>query len=280
VQLKLPLVLVSLLILSAGRTGKAADDLLETKYYRVDTRLTREQAKEVYVRMDAFYEQLEDDFAFLKRKDEDVAGRAKEKFKGVLCRDNASYRATGAPAWSAGFYSGKDQTLYVDFAAVSELGWTTVIHEAAHQYFHLRVGGKWPSWFNEGLATYYEYALFGGDSYLPGYVSKRYVQMNREIVSKRQLIPFERLWTSNPEDWARARMLREGYHQSWTYVHYMLHSDSRNQRAFQRFIQGLVNDEKPEEAWRAAVPDQREFLQGWNKFWGQASVENEQASRA
>jgi hypothetical protein len=258
--------------------ARAQNAVLETEHFTLATNLSREQAKEAYVRLDRMFEQFEADFAWLSKRDDTNVDpdKPRPKFRAVLHTNREVYLRAGGLPFADGAYVPKEKALLVFFNDATD--WYTVVHEGAHQYVAEVIGGDWPAFFNEGLATYYGYALFGGDGYLPGHVSKHFVRMNREIATKRQLVPFDRLFAMTQAEWNKLYRI-ELYHQSWTYVHYMLHSDSGNLRAFRRFVQGLADGEKAADAWRAAVPDQRAFMEGWNRYWGQASVENEKEWR-
>ncbi|HSF15623.1 MAG TPA: peptidase MA family metallohydrolase [Vicinamibacteria bacterium] len=74
----------------------------------------------------------------------------------VLLYSRRSYTEMGGPHWSAGYYDGKIRIPVQGLSSLDGPIRSTLHHELAHAFIHVRAGTNAPRWLHEGLAQYVE----------------------------------------------------------------------------------------------------------------------------
>ena len=136
-----------------GRDGKQTVklewDKLDTKNYAImyEKGLAKQVAKKISV-------ELEDILVQYKKL---FPAKQKQRFLVQLLDSQNAYEQVGGDASHPGFYSPGNRTLVLLNRPFYDLIPTTY-HEAFHQYidFYCGYDAPIPTWFNEGMASYYE----------------------------------------------------------------------------------------------------------------------------
>ncbi|MFH0943975.1 MAG: DUF1570 domain-containing protein [Planctomycetota bacterium] len=182
---------------------------------------------------------LESAYATYSTRLKPVSGLERRKFMVFLFSGQAGYeshvqRVLGGlrPFQSAGVYSGNLKQLFIWNQRDREAMLTTVRHEGFHQYFD-RVTSSSPTWFNEGLAEYYEV----GDA--KGSIHEYNLETLREAKS---LVPLKEFVFMDHEAFYRGSSLH--YAEGWAFVHFLRHHKREGGRRFQELF-GLLTRNVP-----------------------------------
>ena len=105
----------------------------------------------------------------------------------------------------------------------------TLQHEAFHQFAYNAISPAMPVWLNEGLAEYFEEALWTGERFLVGQVSPDRLRRLRDDIKNNRLIPFRQMMALSLEQWNRAagtdaERATTQYNQAWAMVHFLAHA--------------------------------------------------------
>lgn len=143
------------------------------------------------------------------------------------------------------FVPSVDLLVILDFGDASET-YTTLFHEAFHQFLHRHVPYA-PMWVNEGLATYYETARPTGGGLAFDRKRDEFFQVVKEAADAKLLIPFDILLAAGqrefyePVKMPTLRFPRSViyYAQSYTLCAYIL-SDNEGRMLLRRYLQTLA----------------------------------------
>ncbi|MEM0913087.1 MAG: DUF1570 domain-containing protein [Planctomycetota bacterium] len=144
-------------------------------------------------------------------------------------------------------------------------------HEGFHQFAWAYVGEDLPVWVNEGLAQYFEDAIFTGRRMRTGLADARRIDLVRDAIVTQRAIDIDEIVSLTGAAWSdtlaadpqRASLL---YAQSWSLVYYLIHGrDGRYRDAFQRYLVLLSDGQRSARAIRDAFGV--DSLTGIERLW-------------
>jgi tetratricopeptide (TPR) repeat protein len=159
---------------------------------------------------------------------------------------------------TAGLFSPALKQLLIWNLPDREQMFTTVQHEGFHQYLDSIMDDA-PRWLNEGLAEYYEVMDLSGLVTDHGTVNKNHLSLLRSKGYK----PLKELLHYSP-----AEFYVDGiwsYAQSWSFVHFLLHSTEENRALFDKLIDLLCEGRPVKAAVNAVFSDldQEQLQSAW-----------------
>ena len=224
-------------------TSSATTAELESRYYIIETDLSPERAAFVGKVMDAAgkaYHGMFRGFRGTVRKKLRV--RVDATKEGYL---DALARVCGEPNENArGMFCGADGAVYTYDGDGLE---TILKHECLHQFVDHVIGGRLPTWTNEGLAEYFQEGTIdeGSGQLRLGRVPAWRLRVLRAARSQDKWIPIQRLLTIDGREWLDT--LRQGsaavqYSEAWLLCHFLIHGDGgAYTKMFDRNL-GLVDE--------------------------------------
>jgi hypothetical protein len=145
--------------------------------------------------------------------------------------------------------------------------WQVVQHEGFHQFAHAVIGGKMPTWLDEGLAEYFGESIFTGDGFVTGIIPPYREQRLKDEIAGGQLKTFRQMMLVSPEQW-RAELNILNYDQAWSMVHYFVAGDDgKYQAAFSQCIKGISSGKSFESAWMETLGPANDFEPRWKDWW-------------
>jgi tetratricopeptide (TPR) repeat protein len=145
---------------------------------------------------------------------------------------------------------------------------STVFHEYTHSILHANL--HWlPTWLDEGMAEFYAYTRFQGDSILVGAPSFRLAHLQSE-----PLIPLSEMLAANPGTFAKdARREDLLYGEAWAMVHYMTFGpDMEGGAKLNRFIALLDSATPQSQAFQQVFGDPKTFEQKLSAYRSRLAV--------
>jgi tetratricopeptide (TPR) repeat protein len=145
---------------------------------------------------------------------------------------------------------------------------STVFHEYTHSILHANL--HWlPTWLDEGMAEFYAYTRFQGDSILVGAPSFRLAHLQSE-----PLIPLSEMLAANPGTFAKdARREDLFYGEAWAMVHYMTFGpDMEGGAKLNRFIALLDSATPQSQAFQQVFGDPKTFEQKLSAYRSRLAV--------
>ena len=236
--------------LAAGAQAASPLTIHETSYYIIESDLPKERAEHIGRLMDATgkeYDRRFQGFRGVIRSKPRVRVFARpEDFMTAFDRGSDAERLA---KHARGLFHHSDQVVYTfDGPGVEN----TLKHECFHQFVGMVVGGRLPSWANEGLAEYFAEGEFDetSDRLLLGAVPKWRVRALQTAMQDAKLIPVSDLIRLDPQDWNDNLTNRSGalqYLQAWALCHFLIHAEEGKYRPhFDQFLrhldQGLDDD--------------------------------------
>jgi hypothetical protein len=194
----------------------------ESENYRAFTDLSRAFAEEVCHRSEFIHK-------VYRRIFPEIA-KPKRKYEIWVYPDLESYAKAGAPGNTSGYYDRLFRRLVLFRDAAPEKTFTTLQHEAFHQYLddYLEIA---PSWFNEGLGDYfgaYEYTRTQGREQLSSRPNTGRLGVIQAAIRKGVYTPLPALMQmSQTQMYDRAGI---HYPQSWSIIYFILEGGSREAR--------------------------------------------------
>ena len=154
----------------------------------------------------------------------------------------------------AGYFMPGDDINYITLSTENESNQTltTIFHEYMHSLVDNNLGrGKVPSWFNEGLAEYYEtFRMDGDQKAVLGDIQPWHLELFRQ----QKMMPLDALFNAD-----YTAMHRRGgggrsmyYAESWALVHYLMQGNKNRTPQMNVFISNLIGGKPPREAFQAA----------------------------
>ena len=104
----------------------------------------------------------------------------------------------GSPSWAAGVYDGEIRIPYAETLREEYKLETLLRHELGHLFLDALTHNSVPTWFNEGLAQYYEkpFIYSGPDSFsdrIDAPISKVFKKTVVEAISAKKIMPYDRI---------------------------------------------------------------------------------------
>ncbi|MEO0586116.1 MAG: DUF1570 domain-containing protein [Planctomycetota bacterium] len=241
---------VGLCIVQAPTAGAQGVELqsFQSRHYLIHTDLPRDEVVDLGKHMDAV-------FAEFERRFDGFRNRRRAPMPLYLFATQEGYQAYLAEldinAVNSGgmfFVRPQAQGLATWVGGKSTTRTQVVLqHEGFHQFAWSYIGRDLPVWINEGLAQYFEDAIFTRSRMRTGLADARRIALVRDAIENDRAIPLEQIVSITSQAWSdtlatdpqRASLL---YAQSWSLVYYLIHGrDGRYRSAFQRYLQ-LVSD--------------------------------------
>jgi hypothetical protein len=129
------------------------------------------------------------------------------------------------------------------------------------------IGGNLPTWANEGLAEYFGEAIFTGDGFVTGLISRERLGRIRTIFKDAAPPPLGGFLTLSPEAWAEP-IDRTKYDLAWSLIHFFAHAvDARYADAFAHFMQDVSTGGDPIESFVRRIGPIKEIEKAWREYW-------------
>lgn len=149
----------------------------------------------------------------------------------------------GSPSWAAGVYDGEIRIPYTETLKPEYKLETLLRHELSHLFLDALTHNSVPTWFNEGLAQYYEKPfIYSGENAfserMDAPISKVFKQIVGEAITSKKIMPYDRL----SGDWSKLRKKTAtlAYSQSLMMFKYLIESNGlwRMRRMLRAIYQG------------------------------------------
>lgn len=232
-----------------------------TRYYVVHSDLDEDTVREACLRVTALAEEYQS-------RTSGFTGKITTRLPFYLYSRLEDYQAAGGIPNSGGMYDGKRLMATVT-PPVKELSWYIIQHEGFHQFVDVVIGGDIPVWVNEGLAGYFEEAIFTGDGMIAGLVPQDRLERIRSRLGTNQHSPFRDMMLIRQETWNHAMSVAY-YDQAWSMVHFLAHAENGKYRPF---FDGFLRDvSRKGLAWDIAWKQNfgvgvDEFEEKWRAYW-------------
>jgi len=195
----------------------------------------------------------------------------KEKFKVKFLESQNTYEQEGGIPSAPGFYSAATDYLVLLQQPFQDLI-PTVYHEAFHQYLQHHVGRETeiPTWFNEGMASYYEgMQRRKGDKKLDHkLIDKRKLRMIKDKVLTRAAVPLQDLVNRSYEEFHdKEDRQRETLHYSQSFALIYFFMDGMGGKPIVQFTAELKKTKDVEAAYEKLFGKQRKNLKAVEKKW-------------
>ncbi|MEM1209991.1 MAG: DUF1570 domain-containing protein [Planctomycetota bacterium] len=167
---------------------------------------------------------------------------------------------------------------WIDDQATSRV-YRVLQHEGFHQFAWAYIGEDLPVWVNEGLAQYFEDAIFTGKRMRTGLADARRIDLVRDALETERAVDLEEIISMSGRTWSdtlaadpqRSSLL---YAQSWSLVYYLIHGrDGRYRNAFQRYLVLISDGQRSARAMREAFGV--ESLAGIERLWSEHARDHE-----
>jgi hypothetical protein len=194
---------------------------LTSKHYTVLTTMDAADAKRLALYMDGIFEEYQKRLVFNEK--------ITDRFVVKVFSDRDEYLSAGAPSFSGAYFSPRDRELVGYRTPTFDDMLRPLYHEGMHQFLHFYVPNP-PTWFDEGLAKYFESAkpmriqmattapsyIVGGKLPDEGDYARRYAAAGR-------LVPLERLIAMSKQDFYTQHPTLN-YVQAWAFTHLLVES--------------------------------------------------------
>ncbi len=248
-------------LLASSPTLPAGLKAYPTRYYTIHTDLDEDTVREVSLRLTRMAEEYQ-------TRTQAFTGKIHSRLPFYLFRDPADYRAAGGPPGSAGVYTG-DRLMAVARSGASANPWSIIQHEGWHQFVDAVIGGDIPVWVNEGMAVYFQVAVFTGDGFLTGVIPQHRLARVRRRLKAGRFQPLSQMMTLKRGPWNR-QMSSVNYDQAWSMVHFLAHAhNGRFRLRFDDFLQDVsLKGLSWERAWLNNFDaDIDAFETEWKSYW-------------
>ncbi len=261
------LVVLAVANVSSGQTISNTEDMevFETKYYTIYTDLGYDVGKEAELRMTALFEEYRD-------RSKGYSGGIRNKLPFYLCGTMESYRAMGGRPGSVGFFNW-DQGILVALADPDDVDyfdlWSTVQHEAFHQFAYYVISKDMPIWLNEGMAGYFQRTQWTGDAFVGNVVTPYDYHWVRKIIDDRDLKSFGEMIRMSRNQWNQ-EFTYNNYIQVWSMLYFMLSLEDDTYRdGLGKYLNDIDKGLNSEDSFLARVSDdfvelKDEYVEWWN----------------
>ena len=195
-----------------------------TEHYVFYTHASPEGQADIAMRLEHIYAEYSRDMA-------DVLTPSNGKAKVFFIADEQAYATAGGEALGT-FRSDNDAPRLLMLHSGDKMYLETtqlVQHEGWHQFNFKHVRKNCPIWLDEGLATYYGYAIWTGDLTIYGGINNT-VLARQLLPSAPAFRPVGELMSLDDQNW-RLWQSQDGvgfwppYMQSWSIIHFLKHAD-------------------------------------------------------
>ncbi len=252
---------ICLLVLSQTVSAQFSSQLqvYPTRYYDIYTDVDEPIVREAALRMTRMAE------AYHERT-KTFAGSIVSKLPLYIYRHETDYLAAGGLQGSSGVYTGNKLMAYVGARSLNQL-WRALQHEGFHQFADVVIGGDMPVWVDEGLAEYFEQAVFTGDGMVAGLVPGVRLTRIKENFVKHAFMDVTDFMHVSRKDW-NDQLSRVNYDQAWSLVHFLAHAYQGKYRVrFDQFMRD-ISRMGADQAWEANFgSNTKAFASRWNQYW-------------
>lgn len=197
--------------------------------------------------------------------------KPKEKLKVRFFDNPNTYEQEGGKPSTAGFFSPGTECLYLQQMPFYQLI-PVAYHEALHQYLHFYVGKgvEIPTWFNEGMATYYEGIKKSKETKKLDYklIDNRKLKLVQEKITTRTAIPLEKLIDAPYDafhDKADPQKETLHYHQSFSVIYFLM--QAKMGKPVLQFTEELRKSKNPKTAEEKLFGKDRKNLKTLEAQW-------------
>jgi hypothetical protein len=255
------LAVIALLFLAAPALAEM--QTYDTKYYIIHTDIDRDDVKEAIIRMTKMAEEYHE-------RTKSFAGVITKKFPFYLYRSPEDYYNNGGMPGTAGVFIVDESGARLMAIAGQKTTldtWHTVQHEGFHQFAHAVIGGKIPTWLNEGLAEYFGESIFTGDGFVTGIVPPWRLERLKREIQDNQTKSIRDIMLVSSQQWLMEMNIRN-YDQAWSMVHFLVHADNgKYQSAFAACIRGISQGRSFDRAWLDSIGPIQGFEDRWKEYW-------------
>jgi len=197
--------------------------VVEARHYVILTNAGAALARETALHMDAIFEEYEKRLLFREK----IAVR----FVVKVFATEDEYREHDAPHDSVAYFRSATRELVTFADRNRERMFSSLYHEGMHQFLHFYIPDP-PAWFDEGLAMYFETAVWrgsatrGGKAYLVGGKLQEAARIVKEGVASGALPPVRKLLTMPAVEFYDVDAAAN-YAKSWALTHMMIESGDR-----------------------------------------------------
>jgi len=207
----------------------------ETKYYRLYSNDDRENVLELAARMTRMFEEY-------ARRSRGFKVRQLDKLPCYFFETKQDYVRAGGLAESAGGFSPRHGLMIPSDGRRPRQLATVLQHEAFHQFAEYVISKDMPIWINEGLATYFERAIWTGDGFVTGIVPPGDPEMVLEMFEEDRMHSFSAMVRMTSRQW-KAGMRDPGsrnYTQVWSMTHFLMHAeDGKYAKVLDRYLSSI-----------------------------------------
>lgn len=237
------------------------EKVLQSQYYTIHHDLDDAIAREAAIRLDKVFEEY-------RKRTTAFGGKIMTRLPVYLFSSHEDYVAAGAVPGSAGVFM-YDKLMAVVGKKATPFTWKLLQHEGFHQFVHAVIGGNIPTWVNEGMAEYFEEAVFTGDTMLSGAVPQTRLVRVRKALQTGAFRPLEELMLITTETWNK-EISWINYDQAWSMVHFLAHGENgKYTKYFDAFLRDVgVKGLDWKMAWtRNFGQGTGEFETAWKLYW-------------
>lgn len=253
---------------STGGPKPGVMKVVQTKYYTINSDMDDDFLAETWVRLDRMFEDYSLRTAALGRD-------YKDRLPVYIYSQHEDYLAAGGLPKSSGVFrhGGGGARLMADVQDDPAGAMQTLQHEEFHQFVWARLGTNIPVWANEGLACYFEEALFTGDSFVPGIIGDRFPRLKR-MIAQHDYKPFAEFVEISSLQW-RGEMSLRNYAQAWSMIHFLYHGKPEYRVLFDRYLKLLGSGVDPSQAWKQVFgTNVAAFEKAWLEYWSTMTPPN------
>ena len=232
-----------------------------SRYYTIHSDLDEPVVREAALRITKNAEEY-------ARRTTAFAGRITKRLPFYLFRHHDDYMAAGGLPKSSGVFTG-DKLMAVVGEKAATPDWKVVQHEGFHQFVAAVIGGDIPVWVNEGLAEYFEEAVFTGDGLESGLIPQARLERVRRLINSGDARSIPTMMEITRKSW-NDEMTRANYDRAWSMVHFLGHADGG---AYEKRFNGFLRDVSRkgltwQQAWaRNFEPRTDGFDRAWRDYW-------------
>ncbi|MBI4606510.1 MAG: DUF1570 domain-containing protein [Planctomycetes bacterium] len=211
--------------------------------------------------------------------------KPEEKLKVKFLENRNTYEQEGGKASTGGHFSPGSGYLVILQGPFYDLI-PTVYHEAFHQYLHYYIGEgvSIPTWFNEGMASYYMHMQRQKGTKKLDYklIDNRWLRMTKDKIATRSALPLEKLVTAQYEEFHdRIESGKESqfYNQSFSVIYFFMQGMG-GKPVFQ-FADELKKTKDPsaamEKVFGKGLKNMKPMEDRWKAYISQTKVEEKKA---
>ena len=248
-------------IIAAEKTHGLA--MHDTRYYRLYSNAEREVVLELAARMTRMFEEY-------ARRSKNFSGKSAGKLPVYFFDTQRDYLLGGGPANSGGCFSPKKGLMIPAERSPKRLAYV-MQHEAFHQFAHHVISDDMPTWVNEGLATYFQRAIWTGDGFVTGIVPAADRTDILEMIEDQEMVSFARMVRMSHEQWSRAMAdpRSHTYDQVWSMTHFLIHADDgRYMKVLDRYLVSVHERQRTKaESFMTGVKGlQEDYVRWWQEM--------------